>query len=397
MKKISSAIFTIVFLVFINCKSDARKAINSIQTQKFTSFDGLLIDGFLSLKPNPKKSEVKDYFNSMAKTLNKTKDKLAKLISEKGGKTTEENNTDTAKEDNSTVNPVDNEINKIKDMIDKMIDAANTIVETVAETATETMGEVVEVKSSGNVATKADVKSVVEIAKGIKKIVGAAGIADKLKAEADKTTKPISEESNNKEAGKMFSGKQGDQGGKVIDSDVISPEIGGGANPMDINKAAEAVKNVSGEQILGAIIAAAKAIESGGKATTEGKNADEAKNPIEAAIGGNDDSNATAFTGNMEKDTQIAAAIVLRGMAKNGKFAVKMGRGPSADGNTIRALVKNAANKTVDALSQLVLKAINESLTKIAKTIKAGGEAANEAVNSNFPSVKFAEKHLEDK
>ncbi|WP_110495053.1 variable large family protein [Borreliella garinii] len=29
----------------------------------------------------------------------------------------------------------------------------------------------------------------------------------------------------------------------------------------------------------------------------------------------------------MEKDTQIAAAIVLRGMAKNGKFAVKMGRG----------------------------------------------------------------------
>ncbi|WP_327785878.1 variable large family protein [Borreliella garinii] len=128
----------------------------------------------------------------------------------------------------------------------------------------------------------------------------------------------------------------------------------------------------------------------------EGKNANEAKNPIEAAIGGNDDSNATAFTGNMEKDTQIAAAIVLRGMAKNGKFAVKMGRGP-ADGNTIRALVKNAANKTVDALSQLVLKAINESLTKIAKTIKAKGEAANSAVNFNSPSFKFAEKHLENK
>ncbi|WP_210379665.1 variable large family protein, partial [Borreliella garinii] len=108
-------------------------------------------------------------------------------------------------------------------------------------------------------------------------------------------------------------------------------EIGGGANPMDIKKAAEAVKNASGKQILGAIVAAAKAIESGGKATTEGKNADEAQRPIEAAIGGNDDSNATAFTGNMEKDTQIAAAIVLRGMAKNGKFAVKMGRGP-ADG-----------------------------------------------------------------
>ncbi len=284
MKKISSAIFTIAFLVFINCKSDTRKAINSIQTPKFTSFDGLLIDGFLSLKPNPKKSEVKNYFNSMAKTLNKAKDKFAKLISEKDSKTTEEKNTNTAKEDNSTVNPVDDEISKINDMIGKMINAANTIVETVAETATEAMGEVVEVKSSGNVATKADVKSVVEIAKGIKKIVEAAGIADELKAEADKATKS-SIDSNNKEAGKMFSGKQGDQGGRVIDSAVIfSPEIGGGANPEDINKAAEAVKNASGEQILGAIVAAAKTVESG--AAPEGKNADNATNPIEAAIGG---------------------------------------------------------------------------------------------------------------
>ncbi len=163
----------------------------------------------------------------MAKTLNKAKDKLAKFISEKGGKTTEGKNTDTAKEDNSTVNPIDDEISKINDMMGKMIDAANTIVENVAETVTEAMGEVVEVKSIGNVATKADVKSVVEIAKGIKKIVEAAGIADKLKAEADKSTKPISEESNNKEAGKMFSGKQGDQGGRVFD-EVIPPEIGGG-------------------------------------------------------------------------------------------------------------------------------------------------------------------------
>ncbi|WP_234924448.1 variable large family protein, partial [Borreliella garinii] len=243
MKKISSAIFTIVFFVFINCKSDTRKAINSIQTPKFTSFDGL-IDGFPSLNPNPKKSEVKNYFNSMAKTLNKAKDKFAKLISEESVKTTEGKNTNTAKKDNSTVNPVDNEISKINDMIGKMINAANTIVETVAETATEAMGEVVEVKSSGNVETKADVKSVVEIAKGIKKIVEAAGIADELKAEGDKATKS-SIDSNNKEAGKMFSGKQGDQGGKVIYSGVISPEIGGGANPMDINKAAEAVKNVS--------------------------------------------------------------------------------------------------------------------------------------------------------
>ncbi|MCD2412516.1 variable large family protein [Borreliella burgdorferi] len=222
-------------------------------------------------------------------------------------------------------------------------------------------------KSIGNVATKADVKSVVEIAKGIKKIVEAAGIADKLKAEADKSTKPISEESNNKEAGKMFSGKQGDQGGRVFD-EVIPPEIGGGANPFDIKKATKAIESVSGEQILGSIVAATKTVKSGGE-EPKGKNADEATNPIEAAIGGNDDSDATAFKGNMEKDNQIAAAIVLRGMAKNGEFAVKMGRKPSGDGDNTRVLVNNAANKTVDALSKLALEAINESLTKIAKTI----------------------------
>nr|WP_236842455.1 variable large family protein [Borreliella valaisiana] len=147
-----------------------------------------------------------------------------------------------------------------------------------------------------------------------------------------------------------------------------------------------------GRQILGAIVTAAETVESG--EAPEGKNADKATNPIEAAIGGgNDNSDATAFTGNMEKDAQIAAAIVLRGMAKNEKFAVKMGRGPSYDGNNIRALVKNAANKTIDALSKLVLKAINESLTKMAKTIKTNEEVAN----SNSLSVKFSEKHLDNK
>ncbi|WP_422850102.1 variable large family protein, partial [Borreliella afzelii] len=85
----------------------------------------------------------------------------------------------------------------------------------------------------------------------------------------------------------------------------------------DASKAAGAVSAVSGEQIIKAIVDAA------GKADKdqEGKKAGDAENPIEAAIGEADDADAAAFE-KMKKDDQIAAAIALRGMAKDGKFAV---------------------------------------------------------------------------
>ncbi|WP_210372105.1 variable large family protein, partial [Borreliella garinii] len=69
-----------------------------------------------------------------------------------------------------------------------------------------------------------------------------------------------------------------------------------------------AVSKASGEQILNAIVAAA---DGGNK---DGKKADQAKNPIDAAIGTARD-NAEAFHDNMQKNAKVAAAIVLRGMA----------------------------------------------------------------------------------
>ncbi|ACL35031.1 variable large family protein [Borreliella garinii] len=80
---------------------------------------------------------------------------------------------------------------------------------------------------------------------------------------------------------------------------------------------AAAVSAVSGEQILKAIVDAAK--DGGGKvAVDDVKNA---KNPIEAAIGSSgNNKDADAFA-TLTKDDQIAAAIVLRGMAKDGEFA----------------------------------------------------------------------------
>ncbi|WP_210372770.1 variable large family protein, partial [Borreliella garinii] len=66
---------------------------------------------------------------------------------------------------------------------------------------------------------------------------------------------------------------------------------------------------VSGEQILSAIVAAA-----GSSDQAQGKTADQATNAIEAAIGGG---NAAEFGNDMKKkNDQIAAALVLRGVAK---------------------------------------------------------------------------------
>ncbi|WP_210374759.1 variable large family protein, partial [Borreliella garinii] len=69
---------------------------------------------------------------------------------------------------------------------------------------------------------------------------------------------------------------------------------------------ATAVSAVSGKQILKAIVDAAAGDQAG-------KAANEAKNPIAAAIGADND-NGAAFTGEMQKNDKIAAAIVLRGL-----------------------------------------------------------------------------------
>uniref|UniRef100_UPI00359C8A1E variable large family protein n=1 Tax=Borreliella garinii TaxID=29519 RepID=UPI00359C8A1E len=65
---------------------------------------------------------------------------------------------------------------------------------------------------------------------------------------------------------------------------------------------------VSGDQILKAIVDAAGA--------AEGKGAAQAANAVEAAIGADDAAGVAFGAGMQNKNDQIAAAIVLRGLAK---------------------------------------------------------------------------------
>ncbi|MCR8906931.1 variable large family protein, partial [Borreliella burgdorferi] len=93
----------------------------------------------------------------------------------------------------------------------------------------------------------------------------------------------------------------------------------GGATAEQAGKAAAAVNAVSGEQILKAIVDAA-----GGE--QQGAAANAATNPISAAIGAAE-AGANFADAGMNGNDKIAAAIVLRGMAKDGKFAVQDANG----------------------------------------------------------------------
>ncbi|WP_213054398.1 variable large family protein, partial [Escherichia coli] len=170
--------------------------------------------------------------------------------------------------------------------------------------------------AANNQGAKADESSVNGIAKGIKGIVDAAGKAFGKDGNALKDVAKVAAENDddNKDAGKLFA--TGAAGAAV--GDIVA-------------KAAGAVTAVSGEQILKAIVDAA-----GGAANQAGKKADAAKNPIAAAIGTNDAGAAFSENG-MKKSDNIAAAIVLRGVAA------------AADDN--KASVKSAVESAVGEVS----------------------------------------------
>nr|WP_234909504.1 variable large family protein [Borreliella turdi] len=167
-------------------------------------------------------------------------------------------------------------------------------VKSAEKGAGEAGGDNIGTVVNANAAVKADAENVKAIAKGIKAIVDAAVDGGKGSVKLDAQA---ASGTTNADAGKLF-GKKND---------------GNGAEVADANKAAAAVNAVSGMQILKVIVDDAE------KGNT-GKAANAAKNIVDAAIG--DDANAVG-AGGMNKDDKIAAAIVLRGMAKDGKFAVK--------------------------------------------------------------------------
>ncbi|WP_233188508.1 variable large family protein [Borreliella burgdorferi] len=116
---------------------------------------------------------------------------------------------------------------------------------------------------------------------------------------------------------------------------------GDDAGAEDIKKAAEAVSSVSGEQILKAIVDAAGGGEQNGAAPNA------AKNPIAAAIGAGAAGAGANFDADMKKKDKVAAALVLRGLAKDGKFSA------TANDANVKSAVENAVGKKEDVLKDV--------------------------------------------
>nr|WP_269843504.1 variable large family protein [Borreliella burgdorferi] len=170
---------------------------------------------------------------------------------------------------------------------------------------------------------KADKDSVTGIAKGMKAIVAAAG---KAGVEFKPAAAAGAGAGGGANAGKLFASGN-------------NAHAGADANAQGAAEAAgKAVSAVSGDQILKAIVDAA--------GTTAGKKAAEAKDAVEAAIGGDDAAAAFANAGIAGKNDQIAAAIVLRGLAKDGKFA-----NANAANTKVVAAVKHMHRATEDTIN----------------------------------------------
>ncbi|PRR43057.1 variable large family protein [Borreliella burgdorferi] len=203
-----------------------------------------------------------------------------------------------------------------------MVKAAKDAATAASGDKGEMIGKVVKVTGAGAAAKGGDATSVNGIASGIKGIVEAAEKAGKEgKLESEEVA---GDAGGNENAGKLFATKN-DEGGDAGDAE----------------KAAAAVSAVSGKQILKAIVDAA------GKEEKGVADVKEATNPIEAAIGSTGDNDAAAFSQDeMKKNDQIAAAIVLRGMAKDGEFALKDNEHDKAE-KGLKSTVESAVNKTV--------------------------------------------------
>ncbi|WP_307886219.1 variable large family protein, partial [Borreliella garinii] len=228
------------------------------------------------------------------------------------------------------------------------------------------------VNAAGSIA---DDKSVKGIAGGMKAIVEVAEKVDGVKFEPEKAVE-AADNADNKDAGKLFASQ------------------GNGGDADDAGKAAAAVIAVSGDQILKAIVDAAKEAGDGGA------QAQNATNPIAAAIGAAGDDANQGFNNNgmKKKNDKIAAAIVLRGMAKGGKFALGNGafnthksgvkstvENAVAVGNVVKADAGNGGSKADDESVKGIasgMKAIVEVAKKV-EGVKFEPEAAVEAAGND--------------
>ncbi|ETZ17622.1 Variable outer membrane protein [Borrelia duttonii CR2A] len=289
----------------------------------FTSF-GEMVGSVLGLNVNSKKSDVGKYFKTVQGTVKGVKTGLNKIVAE------------MKEEKNPNLEATESVVKKlVSETLDKIITGAKTASEAIGNVS-DLVGDVA---TDAGVAAGAEVNKLIEGIKGIVEVVlkeGDANAGTDKKAEDGSTSR-----TNNTGASKLFA----------------SDNAGDAANAKKAaTDAAKAVGAVSGADILQAIIKDNKIVQ---LATNAANNADAAANA---------------------RDAVIAGGILLRAIAKGGKFANTSDAASKAD---VVAAIKGAAVSAV-------IKTLDTLTIAIRKTMDAGLKEVKEAMKINANNISVA-------
>ncbi|WP_346313292.1 variable large family protein [Borrelia miyamotoi] len=293
----------------------------------FVTF-GDMVTGAFGIKAETKKSEVGQYFTSIAETMESVKKKLQSEVTKNGN------------------------YEKVKTVVDQFI--TGTLDKIAAGAKEAAKGATEEDKIGGAPTTgqdpaPADATSVNSLVKGIKTIVGVVLKSNEGNAEATKTA-----DTEKKSIGKLL-GKKDD--GTEAHAAAASASIGA----------------VSGADIL-------QAIAKSGEVANNDVGIDKAKNAAEIAAAKKEDDKEITID-SAKKDAVIAAGIALRAMAKDGKFAVKA---EEKSAHAVNGVAASAVGKTLSTLIIAIRNTVDSGLKNINKvlaTVKQEDKSA-EATNT---------------
>nr|ABF21151.1 Vlp5 [Borrelia hermsii] len=336
MRKRISAIIMTLFMVLVSCNSGGvaedpqSKFLKSVIDlgndflNVFTSF-GDIVSKVLGFSTETKKSDVGAYFKTIQDTIQGTKDKLNKIV------------TDMKREGNPNASATETAVKTLIDnTLDKIIEGAKTVSDAIGD-ASDPIGNVGATNVAGASGT-----GIESLTKGIKAIVDVVlGKEGNAEAGTDKKAEDLSARTaaGNGEAGKLFAANAGDDANaKKVAAD-----------------AAKAVGAVTGADILQAMV----------------------KNGANAAA---DAAKANA------KDGTIAGAIALTVMAKGGKFAGPTA--DSADYVTVaKGAAVSAITKALDTLTIAIRKTIDAGLKTVKEAMKINANDTPITPEQNTPKA----------
>ncbi|UPA11606.1 variable large family protein (plasmid) [Borrelia parkeri] len=320
------------------------KSIISLSNDFLNVFTSLsdMVGGVLGFNTNTKKSDVGNYFKTVQDTVQGTKDKLNKIVA------------DMKSDNNPNASAVDTAVKAlIANTLDKIIDGAKIASEAIGTTGDELLGNVA---AAGNDAAAGGVKGdgIENLVKGIKSIVdvvlkgkGSAEAGDNNKA-SDGGARTVNAADG--EAGKLFATGNGPAGDQNNSKKVATD-------------AAKAVGAVTGADILQAMV------KDGGAATL-------AKNSAEQVAGAN------------AKDSIIAGGMVLRAIAKGGKFANGNNAGNADIATAIKGAATSAVTKALGTLTIAIRNTIDVGLKEVKDAMKFNSTDTPVTTDNQIPDTK---------